>query len=110
MVFFFGRELPSPVGMEVTVNNGVIDNFFYLPNTNFNGFDSFRWNAFEGTFLALQDATISIRITKVNDTPALANIETESILYSLGDPAVSLTKTTIINDVDDNLFILQKFQ
>jgi gliding motility-associated-like protein len=104
----FWKGAAVSVGTEVTVNNGVIDNFFYLPNTNFNGFDSFRWNAFEGTFLALQDATVSIRITKVNDAPVLANIETESILYSLGDPAISLTKTTIINDVDDNFIYSAK--
>ncbi|HNV30918.1 MAG TPA: MBG domain-containing protein, partial [Cyclobacteriaceae bacterium] len=98
----FWKGAAVAVGAEITVTNGVIDNFFYLPNTNFNGSDLFRWNAFEGTFLALQDATASIKITKVNDAPVLANIETESILYSLGDPAAPITKTAIINDVDDN--------
>lgn len=104
----FWKGAAVSVGTEVTVSNGVIDNFFYLPNANFNGFDSFRWNAFEGTFMALQDATASVKITKVNDSPVLANIETESILYSLGDPAVSITKTAIINDVDDNFIYSAK--
>jgi len=104
----FWRGAVVSVGTEISVTNGVIENFFYLPNTNFGGPDSFRWNAFEGTFLASQDATVSIKVTKVNDAPVLANIETESILYSLGDPAVQITKATIINDVDDNFIYSAK--
>jgi gliding motility-associated-like protein len=104
----FWKGAVVSVGTEITVTNGMIENFFYLPNTNFGGPDSFRWNAFEGTFLASQDATVSIKVTKVNDAPVLANIETESILYSLGDPAVQITKATIINDVDDNFIYSAK--
>ncbi|MBL7877520.1 MAG: T9SS type B sorting domain-containing protein [Cyclobacteriaceae bacterium] len=89
-------------GAEISVTNGAFDNFYYLGNPDFAGSDSFRWNAFEGTYLALQDATVSIKITKVNDAPVLANIETTPVLYSLGDPATGITQSTIINDVDDN--------
>jgi gliding motility-associated-like protein len=92
-------------GAEVGVNAGQLQNFVYTPNSNFSGNDSFKWNVFEGTFLAAQDATISIKITKVNDAPVLSNIETNSILYSLGDPSVQITNTMVINDVDDNFLL-----
>jgi len=104
----FWKGAAVAAGAEVAIENGSIQNFFYLPNTNFNGTDLFRWNAFEGTFLATQDATVSIRITKINDAPVLSNIETTPILYSLGDPAVPITSTTVINDVDDNFIYSAK--
>jgi len=104
----FWKGTAVAVGAEIMVENSSIQNFFYLPNTNFNGTDLFRWNAFEGTFLAAQEATLSIRITKVNDAPVLSNIETTPILYSLGDPAVPITSTTVINDVDDNFIYSAK--
>jgi gliding motility-associated-like protein len=104
----FWKGAVVSIGAEITITNGAFDNFFYLPNADFAGSDSFRWNAFEGTYLAPQDATVAIKITKVNDVPVLANIETTSILYSLGDPAVLITKSTIINDVDDNFIFSAK--
>ncbi len=89
-------------GSEIAVSGGQLQNFRYTPNADFSGNDSFKWNAFEGTFLATQDATLSILIKKVNDAPILSNIEPTSILYSLGDPAVQITNAMVINDVDDN--------
>jgi gliding motility-associated-like protein len=104
----FWKGTAVAAGAEIIVENGSIQNFFYLPNANFSGTDLFRWNASEGTFLAVQDATLSIRITKVNDAPVLSNIETTPILYSLGDPAIAMTRTTVINDVDDNFIYSAK--
>lgn len=92
-------------GMEIQVVDGEFQNFIYTPTSNFNGNDSFKWNAFEGTFLANQNATVSILVKKVNDPPALSNIETTPILYSLGDPAVRITSTLVVNDVDDNYLV-----
>jgi len=101
VLFWNGSVLT--IGAEVTVSGGSITNFFYLPNANFNGSDSFKWNASDGSFTALESATVSIKIDKVNDAPTLNNIETQPILYSLGDAPVVLTQSTVINDVDDNL-------
>jgi gliding motility-associated-like protein len=89
-------------GAEIVVNGSQLQNFVYTPASNFNGNDSFKWNAFEGTFLATLDATVAIKVNKVNDAPVLTNIENTSILYSLGDPAVQITSAIVINDVDDN--------
>ncbi|MBL7872716.1 MAG: gliding motility-associated C-terminal domain-containing protein, partial [Cyclobacteriaceae bacterium] len=94
----------SPVapGTEVLVMNGLIENFNYLSNLDFSGSDSFKWNASDGSFLSTESATVSIKIQKVNDPPSLNNIETQPLLYSLGDPAITITESIVINDVDDN--------
>ncbi|MBX2916007.1 MAG: gliding motility-associated C-terminal domain-containing protein [Cyclobacteriaceae bacterium] len=93
---------PVTTGAEITTTGNLLQNLVYTPASNFNGSDSFKWNAFEGAFLANQDATVTIIIKKVNDPPVLSNIETTSLQYSLGDPAVSVTSSLVINDVDDN--------
>ncbi|MBN8577717.1 MAG: gliding motility-associated C-terminal domain-containing protein [Cytophagales bacterium] len=95
-------------GAEIQVTGGQLQNFIYTPAANYNGNDSFKWNAFEGTFLATQDATLSILIKKVNDPPVLSNIESTPVLYSLGDPAVRVTSNLVINDVDDNYMFSAK--
>jgi len=90
------------VGQSVTVQNGLIDNLVYVPNLNYNGFDSFKWNASDGVFFAQKDAVLTIRISSVNDSPVLSNIESEPIEYSLGDPAVLITSKVLISDIDNN--------
>ncbi|MBX2895920.1 MAG: gliding motility-associated C-terminal domain-containing protein [Cyclobacteriaceae bacterium] len=93
---------PVAVGAEIPTTGNQLQSLVYTPASNFNGNDAFKWNAFEGAFLASQDATVTIAIKKVNDPPVLSNIETTSIQYSLGDPAVAVTSNLVINDVDDN--------
>lgn len=99
---------PVTIGTEVAVTNGEIENLVFVPTTNFAGGDSFKWNAFDGAFLALQDATLSITILKVNDAPVLSNIETTSILYSPGDDPIKITNDLVINDLDDNFVFSAK--
>jgi gliding motility-associated-like protein len=98
----FWKGAALAVGAEIMVENGAINNFFYLSRADFSGSDSFIWNAYEGTFLATQNATISISVSKVNDAPVLSNIETNAMIYSLGDPALAITDTIVINDVDNS--------
>jgi gliding motility-associated-like protein len=94
--------IPVTIGMDVLVENGGIENFNYLSNLNFAGSDSFKWNASDGSFLSNESATVSLKIQKVNDPPSLSNIEPQALLYSLGDPAITITESIVINDVDDN--------
>jgi gliding motility-associated-like protein len=96
------------IGAEIAVNAGQLQNFVYTPNLNFNGTDSFKWNAFEGTFSSNQDATVAIKILKVNDPPILSNMETTDIDYGLADPAVRLTGNISVNDIDDNFIYSAK--
>lgn len=90
------------VNEELPVTNNQLPELSYMPNSNYAGNDAFGWNLFDGSFLALANATVTIKVRPVNDPPVLSNIESNSILYSLGDPAVPITGQLIINDVDDN--------
>ena len=45
--------------------------------------------------------TRDIDITVVNDAPAIAAIETDALVYTENDPAVAITSTLTIDDLDD---------
>ena len=96
------KGTPVIIGTEVLVENRAIEGLNYLSNLNFFGSDSFKWNASDGSFLSNESATVSLKIQKVNDPPSLSNVEPQSLLYSLGDPAITITENIVINDVDDN--------
>jgi gliding motility-associated-like protein len=90
------------VGDLIKVKNGVLDELKYMPNLNYNGADNFKWNVFNGTVSAVSDAQVTIVISPVNDPPVLGNVETKELPYSLGDPAILITKQLVLNDVDDS--------
>ncbi len=101
----FWKESAVNAGAEILVEDGVINNFIYQPKPEFSGSDSFVWNAFDGAFAALQNASVLITVLPVNDRPVLSNIETTPILYSLGDPAVPVSTSILISDIDnENVF------
>ncbi|MBX2945177.1 MAG: gliding motility-associated C-terminal domain-containing protein [Cyclobacteriaceae bacterium] len=101
----FWKGIAVTAGTEITVEGGTINDFIYLPRLDFYGSDSFRWNAYDGAFLAGQNANVLISIISVNDPPVLSNIETTPVLYSLGDPAIPVSTSILINDVDNsNMF------
>ncbi len=90
------------IGDLIKVKNGVLDELKYIPNLNYNGIDNFKWNVSNGTVSAVSDAQVNIAISPINDPPVLDNIETKELLYSLGDPAILITKQLVLNDVDDS--------
>jgi len=85
----------------LVTNNTQLEELYYVPNGNYTGTDNFGWNLFDGSFLAASNATVTIRVKPINDPPTLTNIETDALLYSLGDPATPITGQLIINDIDD---------
>ncbi len=92
-------------GAEIMVESGALNNFIYQPKAEFSGTDSFIWNAFDGTFSAVQNANVLISVFSVNDPPVLSNIETTPVLYSLGDPAIPVSTSILISDIDNaNMF------
>jgi gliding motility-associated-like protein len=97
----FWKGVAVSAGAEIAVEGGAINDFSYLPKSEFSGSDSFRWNAFEGTFSAEQNANVAITVLSVNDPPVLSNIETTPVLYSLGDPPIPVSTSIVINDVDN---------
>ncbi len=42
----------------------------YAPNGNFNGSDSFNYNASDGTLFAVNNATVTLQVLAVNDVPS----------------------------------------
>ncbi|WKZ60950.1 MAG: MBG domain-containing protein [Cyclobacteriaceae bacterium] len=101
----FWKGNPVAAGAEIAVESGAINNFVYQPKPEFSGSDSFIWNAFEGVFSAAQNANVSISVVSVNDPPVLSNIELTPVLYSLGDPAIPVSTSILISDIDNaNMF------
>lgn len=99
----FNGATRAVAGDEITVTDGQLSPALtYQPNSNYFGNDTFQWNMFDGSFYAVSDATITIKIKPVNDPPVLSNIETSSVKYSLGDAPIIVSEQIIINDVDDN--------
>ncbi len=87
------------------VSNGVLDDLSYLPNPNFFGTDAFTYNVSDGNFYSVNPATITLKVTAVNDAPVLSNVEANPVLYRPGDAAVKITTGLIINDIDNtNVF------
>ncbi len=94
-----GKKLLA--GDEVVIPHGKLTDFSYSPADNFNGTDAITWNIFDGTFTATSDAVISITVIPVDDPPVLTNLETEPILYSLGDAPTPVTKNILLSDIDN---------
>lgn len=89
-------------GDNILANGLQLDDFSYLPNTDYNGSDAFNWNASDGTFISTTPATVAIKINGINDAPVLSNMESEPIRYSLGDKEVAVTQRLTVNDIDNS--------
>jgi gliding motility-associated-like protein len=98
-LFWSGKKIVS--GDQIGIVNGNLNEFSYSPSANFNGTDAVTWNVFDGMFAATTDAVISIKVRPVNDPPVLTNIESEPILYALGDQPISISNKLILNDIDN---------
>ena len=89
-------------GEDLPVTNGQLGELSYVPNKDYAGSDSFTWNVFDGTFVAANNATVTIKVKGVNDPPVLSNIESTKLLYNPGDAPVKITEEIIVNDIDDD--------
>lgn len=78
----------------MVINRADIPRLKYLTTPDWNGPDSFLYNAFDGTDWALADATVFLEITPVNDAPR----PVPHILYMLEDD--QLTDISIAGDYD----------
>ena len=85
-------------------------NITFVPNANWNGNTSFKWNGFDGTEYAIVSADVNIEIKPVNDAP-LVNNEVETIL----EDSPGLIKTAAAgllsndSDVDGNPLVITSF-
>lgn len=63
------RNASTPSGGSVTLNAD--GSFVYTPNPNFNGTDTFTYQAFDGA--ASATATVTVTVTPVNDVPSFVS-------------------------------------
>lgn len=73
---FVHDEDPSTLAIEplVNVTNGTLElrrdgSFTYTPNLDFNGVDTFVYNATDGRLISNQPTTVTINVTPINDAP-----------------------------------------
>jgi hypothetical protein len=97
-LFLNETEIPSSAttGDGFQIKASQIINLVYTPNINFNGKDSFTWNATDGNSYAANDALVNITIDPINDKPtisALSNIE-------VNEDVVSKLNEIVIDDID----------
>ncbi|MFP4504510.1 MAG: tandem-95 repeat protein [Cyclobacteriaceae bacterium] len=62
-------------GFEFEIDAADIGELLYQPELNYNGTDSFSWNAFDGAEYAAEDALATIQITAVPDAPIIASFD-----------------------------------
>jgi gliding motility-associated-like protein len=98
-LFLSGTEVVAD-NIIVSVVNGALNDLKYIPNTDYNGSDSFSWSAFNGTFTS-NSASTAITVKPVNDPPVLSGLESDALNYSPGDPAIKIAKNILLNDVDN---------
>ncbi len=72
--------------------------FSYLPNTDFNGSDSFTYQANDGAAVS-NIATVTITINPVNDAP-VATLLAGPVTYVEGTPPVFIDQSATLSDVD----------
>ncbi|UII30954.1 MBG domain-containing protein [Fulvivirga ulvae] len=87
-------------GDEVQVAGGNISGLIYTGPKDQSGQTTFNWSAYDGYNWSQQSAKATINIVSVNDVPFLTHAD-DTLYYSQGDAARSITETLIINDVDN---------
>jgi VCBS repeat-containing protein len=70
-----------------SVNGNGNGSFTYTPDADFNGTDSFTYEAFDGA--ASAQATVTITVTPVNDAPSFTLPQDDSLVVSVSDGAFS---------------------
>jgi VCBS repeat-containing protein len=91
----------NPSGTKGSVSINSNNTIHYDPNGQFSGLlagqtatDTFGYTVSDGYTTA--SATVTVTITGVNDPPVLANIETSTLQYEAGTPAVPVTSALTV--------------
>ncbi|MBD2485737.1 DUF4347 domain-containing protein, partial [Planktothrix sp. FACHB-1365] len=81
-------------GIDITKDQKIpvaqLDKITFVPNLNFNGDSSFKWNGSDGDKYADNPATVHLKITPVNDPPVVTDIsktadEDTTITFTVAD-------------------------
>ena len=96
----------NTVGTKGAVTINPNNTITYNPNGQFASLaagqtatDTFTYTATDGTQIS-NPATVTVTITGVNTAPVISNVETTPLSYKSGTPAVAITNTLTITDVD----------
>src|SRR5690606_12368987 len=55
-----------------------LDGLVFVPQADYNGADSFTWNASDGTAYAAASGTVNLQINPVNDPPVIGDLSLET--------------------------------
>jgi VCBS repeat-containing protein len=77
------------VGPGQAVPFGDVEKLKYRPNAQFNGVDSFVWNAFDGTAFAIANRNVNITVAPVADTPAVVDSSTDEDVQTFSGLRIS---------------------
>ena len=83
---------------EININN--INQLVYSPDPDYYGNDLFEWNAFDGKGYSATKSTATFFIQNVNDPPRLEDLETNPLLFALGDDEKFITDQLRVVEVD----------
>jgi VCBS repeat-containing protein len=94
----------NATGTKGTVSINPSGTIHYDPNGEFNGLqqgqtatDTFSYQASDG-YHNSNSATVTVTITGVNDPPVLSNVESGTLQYDAGTPAVALTSSLTVSN------------
>lgn len=87
------------VGAEVSATN--LDNMQYVPEENFNGKDTIRWQASDGIVFSIGSAYVLITVEAVNDPPVISQLEDTAMEYGIGEGPRRASTEFVAVDVDN---------
>ena len=89
-------------GANVTANQVIaranLGNLTFVPNSNFHGATSFKYNASDGTNFAATNANVNITVTSVNDAPTILDIPNKTINEDGTTGVIPFTVFDVDND------------
>ena len=84
-----------PVAVNDVIARANLGSLNYKGNTDFNGSDSFGWNASDGTLFAVSNSVVNLSVTAVNDVPSFTKGADQTVLEDAGAQTVVGWATTI---------------
>lgn len=79
-----------------------VENVYYIPGPDYNGADSFLFNATDGTDYAAADANVNITVTPVNDGPTGITASATTVVENSAIGTVVATLSAIDADAGDS--------
>jgi gliding motility-associated-like protein len=94
------NNVPVVAGQIIAVN--ALGALQYTPLLNYSGQDSLYWSGSDGTYFSFSSTYAAIKITPVNDVPAITTLEADTLKYEIGrGTRTQLTQRFEAVDVDD---------